>query len=485
MKKGVLFVALFMVSTITFGQETGKWTLGECIDYALENNLAVQRSLLGVASSEILKKQTMWSMAPSFNMGASFGSSWGRSVDPTTNRFVTERFGNTGLNTSTSWLLYQSNRLRNIHKQSLVDFEASKYNLEAAKDQVILSVITFYTNIVFNNELYQNTLSQLNSTDQLLERTEKQVEAGAVPQTQLFDLIAQKASNEVQVINAENAYNFSILQLKQALQIPASDPFEIVVPDIELEVLPLAGLTAEDIYDIAMGKMPNIKSADLGVESADLGVKVAKAQLYPSLRFSGNINTNYSSVRNTQRFVPDGTTTPGGIPPFVIGTVNLDPTQSVYTLPQDLPGGQSCEDYPLMDQWGDNIGRSVSLSLSIPILNGLSASSNVQRSVITRRQAEITAKEQRNNLRQNIERAFNDVLAANRSYDQSLKQVEAQEESYRVTQRSYELGAMNFIDFQVAQNNLFQARTNLLLAKYDYIFKLKILDFYQDKPLEF
>lgn len=479
MKKGVLFVALFIVSTFSFGQETGKWTLRECIDYAVENNLSVQRSLLGVASSEILKKQTTWSMAPSFNLGGSYGSSWGRSIDPTTNIFVTERFENTGVSSSTSWLLYQSNRLRNTHKQSLVDLEASKYNLEAAKDQVILSVITFYTNIVFNNELYQNTLSQLNSTEQLLERTEKQVEAGAVPQTQLYDLIAQKASNEVQVINAENAYNLSILQLKQALQISASDPFEIVVPDIELEVLPLAGLTAEDIYDIAIGKMPNIKSADLGVESADLGVKVAKAQLYPSLRFSGNINTNYSSVRSNQ--IP----TTIAIPSIRIGTVNGDPNLVVFTDPSTRSGFTSDENYPLIDQWGDNIGRSVSLSLSIPILNGLSASSNVQRSVITHRQAEITAKEQRNNLRQNIERAFNDVLAANRSYDQSLKQVEAQEESYRVTQRSYELGAMNFIDFQVAQNNLFQARTNLLLAKYDYIFKLKILDFYQDKPLEF
>jgi len=404
MKKGVLFVALFIASTVLFGQQSVKWTLRECIDYALENNLSVQRSLLGVESSEILRKQTKWSMAPSLNLGANYGSSWGRSIDPTTNIFVTERFDNSGVSSSTSWLLYQSNRLRNTHKQSLVDFEASKYNLEAAKDQVILSVITFYTNVVFNNELYQNTLSQLNSTEQLVDRTEKQVEAGALPQTQLYDLIAQKASNEVQVINAENAYNLSILQLKQALQIPAGDPFEILVPDIELEVLPLAGLTVNDIYDIATGTMPNIKSADLGVESVDLGIKVAKAQLYPSLRFNGNINTNYSSVRVNRSPATIN------IPSTRIGTVNGDPNLIVFTDPSTRDGFTSEENYPVFDQWSDNIGRSVSLSLSIPIFNGLSASSNVQRSLISHRQAEITAKEQRNNLRQNIERAYNDVF---------------------------------------------------------------------------
>jgi len=279
MKKGVLFVALFIASTVLFGQQSVKWTLRECIDYALENNLSVQRSLLGVESSEILNKQTMWSMAPSLNLGASYGSSWGRTIDPTTNRFVTDRFDNTGISTSTSWLLYQSNRLRNTHKQSLVDFEASKYNLESAKDQVILSVITFYTNVVFNNELYQNTLLQLNSTEQLVDRTTKLVEAGSLPQTQLYDLIAQKASNEVQVINAENAYNLSILQLKQALQIPAGDQFEIVVPDIELEVLPLAGLTVNDIYDIATGTMPNMKKCGFGCGECRFGCKNSKSSI--------------------------------------------------------------------------------------------------------------------------------------------------------------------------------------------------------------
>lgn len=482
MRKGVLLLILLIASiSISQGQDSRIWTLQECIEYALENNLSVQRSLLGVEFSEIGRSQSKWSMVPSLNAGMSYGSSWGRTIDPTTNRFVTDRFDNSGISASTSLLLYQTSRLRNTFKQAGIDLETSKYDLEWSKNLVIFDVITFYTNVIFNRELYQNAVSQLNSTEQLLTRTEKQVEAGAAPQTQLYDLLAQKANNEVQVINAENNLNLSVLQLKQVIQLPGDQELEIEVPEIDLDVddNPLQGLTAQDIYNIAMGEMPEIKSGDLGVESANLGVKIARAQLYPSLRVNGNLNTNYSSVRQNQSFVTEN------VAPFQIGTVNFDSSQPVYTLPTTRQNIVTAESYPVIDQWADNIGRSVSVTLSVPIFNGLSASSNVQRSRITRRQAEITSQERKNTLRQSIERAYNDVVGAVRSYDQSLKQVDAQEESFRVTERSYELGAMNFIDFQVAQNNLFEARTNLLLAKYDYIFKLKILDFYQGKPLEF
>ena len=482
MKKYVLLliISITIVST-SWAQNVEKWTLQECIDYALENNLNVQRSLLGLESAEITKNQAFWSMAPSVNFGGSYGSSWGRTIDPTSNLFSTERFETTGINGSASVLLFQTGRLRNQYKQTGLDLETSLYDVEASKNSVIFSVISFYTNVVFNQELYQNAISQLNSTEQLLTRTEKQVEAGAAPQTQLYDLLAQKANNEVQVVNAENNLNLSILQLKQALQISSDTPFDIEVPEIDLDLSenPLQGLTAHDIYMISLGEMPEIKSADLGVESADLGVKIAKAQLYPSLRLNGSLNTNYSSGRSNN--IPSTIT----VPATRIGTVNNDPFQVVYTDPSTRQGFITDDNYPMLDQWGDNIGRSISVSLSIPIFNGLAASSNVQRSVISRRQAEIVSEERKNSLRQSIERAYNDVMAASRSYNQSLKQVDAQEESFRVTQRSYELGAMNFIDFQVAQNNLFQARTNLLLAKYDYIFKLKILDFYQGKPLLF
>ncbi len=480
MKKTIVFIFLIIITFVTsYAQvdtDSKVWTLEECINYALENNLSVQRTLYGIESGEVNVKQSKWSMAPSLNFGGSYNNSWGRSIDPTTNLFTTERFETAGLTGSSSWLLFQTNRLRNTYKQALVNLDLSKADHETSKNSVILGVITFYTNAVFNRELLNNAISQLNSTDQLVSRTQKQVDAGAAPQTQLYDILAQKATNEVNVINADNNFNLSVLQLKQALQIPATEPFDIEIPTIELDQFQLDGSSLTDIYQIALEIMPEIQSANLGLESADLGVKIARAQFYPSLRLNASLNTNYSSVRDAQRIAPNGTTVP--VPATPIGTVNLDPTQVVYTNPTTRQGFDSFESYPFLDQFGDNFGRFVGLNLSIPVFNGFAVSSNVQRAIISKRQAEITYEERSNTLRQTIERAYNDVLASQKSYDASTRQVEAQEESFRVTQRSYELGAMNFFDFQVSQNNLFQAKNNLLISKYDYIFKLAILKFY-------
>jgi len=481
MKKGLIIVLVGFISFFCYGQEsTGvkKWGLSECIDYALENNLIVKRSLYSVESSAINVKQAKWSMAPNLNTGGSYNNNWGRTIDPTTNLFTTSRVQTIGFSASTSLLLFQTSRLRNTYKQAEVDLQASKYDLEANKNIVVLNVITFFTNVVFNKEQYNNAVSQLNSTGQLLERTRKHVEAGAAPQTQLFDLLAQKANNEVNVVNWENNYNMSLLQLMQVLQIPSSEPFDVDIPQVEISEFPLSGLNGEEIFDIAHGTMPEIKSADLGIKSADLGIKISRAQLYPSLRLNGNVSTNYSSARDQERMVATGDTQTR--PPTQVGTVNLDPTQIVYTFPiPDVPVFQTFEDYPIGDQFGDNIGRSLSFVLSVPIFNGFSASSNLQRAIITQHQAQITLEDRSNTLRQNIERAYLDAYAAQKSYDASQKQVEATEESFRVTQRSFELGAMNFIDFQVSQENLFQAKTNLLISKYDYIFKQEILKFYQ------
>lgn len=474
----LLTIAIALILALPgFGQETRKWTLEECVQYAVENNLTVQRALYGIQGSEVNVKQTKWQMVPNVNFGASYNNAWGRSIDPTTNLFTTERFETAGISGSSQWTLFQTNRLRNTYRQALVELNKSKADHETIKNTVTLNVITFFTNAVFNRETLNNAIAQLNSTEQLVDRTRKQVDAGAVPQTQLYDLLAQKANNEVSVINAENNYNLSILQLKQLLLIPASDPFDIEIPAVGVEDYQIGSSSASDVYDMALATMPEIQSANLGVESAELGIKIAKSQYYPSIRLNMSLSTNYSSVRDAQRSVPNGSTVP--VPPIPVGTVNLDPTQVVYTNPTTAPGFDTFESYPFLDQFGDNISRSVGLSLSIPVFNGFAVSSNVQRSIIAQKQAQITLQEQSQTLRQTIERAYNDMVASQKSYDASVRQVEAQEESFRVTQRSFELGAMNFIDFQVSQNTLFQARNSLLIAKYDYIFKLAILKFYQ------
>ena len=484
--KQFLIIALMVLSPFwTAGQGTDNvWTLQKCVDYAIEHNLTIQRNQLGVALNEVNLNQSKMAMLPNLNGGASFGVNWGRNVDPTSYQFITERLENSNLNLSSSVILYNGGRVRNTIKQSQKNYEQSKFDLEKVKNDMVLSVVVYYTNVIFNNELYENAKKQLNSTQQQVSTTRSRVDAGVFPQSTLLDLLAQLATNEVNVINAENNWNFSVLQLKQSLQLPASSDLVVEIPDIELDEGDLAGIVADNVFSIAVNNMPEVKSAELGIGSSMLGLKIAQSGYLPRLNLNAGLSTNYSSfAADRGRFIADG-----GVPIMVnapVGVVNISGTDYQVYDPVEIPSGTFTSDYPAMDQFNDNLGEYVSLGLSIPIFNGLQANSAVQRARIGINQAEITALETKQMLRQNIESAYNDVIAATKSYSSSQKQVEAQEESFRATKQRYDNGVMNFVDYQIAENNLFQSRSDLLRAKYDYIFKLKVLDFYQGKTLEF
>jgi outer membrane protein len=231
--------------------------------------------------------------------------------------------------------------------------------------------------------------------------------------------------------------------------------------------------------------MPEIKSADTQVESADIGVKIARGGLDPRLSLGGNMSSNYSSARDQERFVadPDG----GSVTvPTPIGYVinPLEPTQQIPVFTDiDVPNGETVPDYPIGIQLQDNWSYSVSLNLYIPIFNGLQSRSQHQRAKIYAEQTKILAQQTRQNLRQTIEVAYTDAQAAAKTYNASIRQVESLTESFRAAEKSYNLGAMNIYDYQVSSNNLFMARSDLLRAKYNYIFTTKVLDFYLGKPL--
>jgi outer membrane protein len=485
MKKLLLTGICWMFAWVLQAQDQEKkiWTLRECIDYALQNNLNVKRSLLSIENSEIGLNQSKFQMLPTLNGGSTFGYNWGRSIDPTTNLFDTRRINSFNVNASSSFLLFNGFRLVNNYKSSALDNEASNEDFNKAKNDVILSVITFYTNVIFNRELFLNAQSQLATTTQQLERTRKLAEAGSVPRGNVLDLEAQQATNELNLINRENALNLSILQLKQALQLPASIPMEIEVPDLGVDDL-IISETADEIFAAAKEAMPQVKSAQLRLQSALYAWKASRGSLYPRLNLNGNLFSNYSSAADRMRFVSDGgpsntilnTTKPIG---EVGGTGS--PVYGYVTV----PSGNFVDGYSIPDQLKDNISRSLSLSLQIPIFNGYQARASMQRSFVTKEQASITLKDTENQLRQAVETAYNDAMAASKTYQSAVKQVAARDEAYRMTKQRFESGAVNFVEYQTSENALFQAKSDLVRAKYDFIFKRKVLDFYQGKPIDF
>ena len=472
-----LTLVFFTLSVSLFAQDATKiWNLQECVDYALENNLTVKNQEFSVGINEVNLLQSKMNLLPSLNGSANYGRNWGRSINPGTNIVTNQQQDNGFGSLSANWTLFSGLRNINTIKQSEASLMAKQYDLEKSRNDIILLVVTYYTNVIFNKELYENANSQLESTTSQMERTEKQVNAGALPRSSLLDLQSQVASSELNVINAENNVNFSVLQLKQVMQIPAFQPLEIEIPQIELNESDLADLNPQRVYEIALATMPEVKSADKNVESALRSIKVNQGSYYPRLFLSAGMSTNYSSIAADRGLIENTGNTVLREIGFVqtSGDLVLTPTDEFTILP-----------YSTTQQLENNFGQSISLGVSIPIFNNLQVNSNVQRAKIIKDQADIIAEQTRQTLRQTIERAYNDVYSSGKAYQSSVKKVEATEESFRAMKQRYDNGAANATDYELAENNLFQAKSDLLRAKYDYIFKLKILDFYQGKPIDF
>ena len=463
--------------------ENGAWSLKQCIDYALANSLTVQRSNYNVETSEVNLKQAKANLLPNLNGSASYGYNWGRSVNPVTNQFTTQEinFLSPGLNSSVT--IFNGFRIQNSIKQNSRDYQASQLDLQKAKNDLILNIASLFVNVIFNKEQVQNAKSQLSSSQQQYDRTKKQVAAGALPKSNELNLDAQVATNELNVITRENALALALLQLKQALQLPASVPLDILTPDLDVEDLVLEQ-SRQEIFDVAKVTLPEVKSAQLKILSADYAVKAARGNLYPRLSLNGSINSNYSSASDRERFIADGGDPTISYPQ--IGVVGGAGGQAVYSYsPVVQPSGYTVNGYGRTDQLKDNLFRSVSLSLSVPIFNNLQTRAAYQRTVINRQLAEISAKEIDNTLRQNVETSYNDAIAASKTYNSSLRQVSAREEAFRMTKQRFDIGAVPYVEYQVAENDLFQAKSDLARAKYDFILKKKVLDFYQGKPIEY
>lgn len=476
MKRVVLvkILCLLMLGELYAQEAPKQYTLQECVDMALEKNLRVKRSLYGIQSSKINKTQAFMAFFPTLNAGGAYGQNYGRNLNPVTNAFVTRNSTTTNAQLSSSLTLFNGLRIQNTFRQNAADYDASNLDFQKAKNDVIINVVTLYTSVIFNKELLGNSKYQLSSSQQQLDRIKKQVAAGSLPKSNELNQEATVATNEVNLINQENALNLALLQLKQALQLPGSTPLDVVIPDLQTEDLILEQ-SPEEVFNIALQTMPEIKSAVLRMESADFALKASKGNLYPRLSLNGSAQSNSSNL--SSKFKADGGY---AVSPNPIGFVQStqDP---VYTL---YPTGTS-EKYAHTAQLQDNIYKVINVQLNIPVFNGLQSRSAVQRAAVTKELSQITKQETENTLRQTIETAYNDAFSASKTYAASLKQVNAREEAYRMNKQRFDLGALSYVEYQVSENDMFQAKSDLTRAKYNFIFKKKVLDFYQGKTITY
>lgn len=464
-------------------QEDNQWTLEDCIEYAAKHNLQVKQSELDLLSSKVEVDRSKADLFPTLNAGASYGNSVGRSIDPYTNIIVDDPVSSQNYYISSGVDLFNGFSKQNIIKQNKASLKASEFELMNMKNDISLQIVSAYTSLMFNQELLANAESRLEASGLQRDRTERQVEVGALPQASLYELEAQYASDELAVTNALNNLEFALLNLKQLLQLPADQQFGIVVPDVEIESAQEYPVSAEEVYEVAEDTQPIILAAESRIESSEYSLQAAKGGLWPRLSAQANLSSAYSSLGPT-KLPKEGTDYIEVGEPKVIGYfVDEDQNRQIVYTP-DLDA-REYERVTYMDQLDMNFRRSIQLNLDIPIFNGLSTKSNISRARIANDRASLQAQIVRQQLRQSIEQAAQDVKAAALTYRSNLNQVRSLREAFRSVEQRFNLGAANAVDFSVAKTNLDVAESNLIRAKYDYVFKNKILDFYRNKPLSF
>jgi outer membrane protein len=445
---------LILISVIFFLSDAysqANWNLQKCVDYALENNLTIKQTKLNVSLADVDLEQSKYSVLPSLNASASENYSWGRSRDPVTNLYQDIEISSNNFSLNSSATLFAGFQKINSIKQNKLELQAEKYNLEKIQNDISLTVVTFYLNVLFNQELLQISKGQLEISKEQLARAEKNAAVGNLTQGDVLQQRAQVATDELNVTNAQNQLDISKLDLMQLLDLDPSQYFEIERP-ANLDALAIVnmGYTARQVYDTAAIVLPDVKLADTRYEAAKRGLAVARGGLYPSLTLNGGISTDYSSIQKR---------------------INGDST--------------GLESIPFNDQVNDNLGQFVGVTLNIPIFNGHSSHSNVKRAKINLANAEINTQITKNNLNKTITQSVADLNAAEKKYDAANNSYESLKEAFKYDQQKFDVGLINSVDFNISKNNLAKAESDRLQAKYDLIFRSKVLDFYMGKSLSF
>jgi outer membrane protein len=477
-----LFTAMAVTFSFSLFAQSGElWDLQRCIEHAHKNNVQVGQSELTAQSARINLEQSKADLFPTLNAGGGYSYNVGRSINPFTNIIEDQDISSQNYFLGSNVDLFAGFRKQNAIKRNKAELNASVADFEDTKNRVALDITASFLQIVFNQEIIRNNRYLVETTQAQVNQSRKMVEAGSMAINNLLDLEAQLANNEFTLINSENNLELSILRLKQQLLIPSTDDFEILIPELDDPAEAIYELSIDEVIDIAYRNQPMVKAARSRVESNEYALAIARGGRMPTLTLSGQLFSAYSSVAPS--IIPRAGSPLDEI--FLpIGFVDGDPNFPVFSPnPQRVPTEFVQNTY--FNQLETNFRRGVSLNLNIPIFNGWSVKSNVANSSLQKRNAELQEVNVKNQLRQEIEQAYLDMNLASKRFYASKRRMDAQQEAFRVAQRRLDVGAMNAVDFTVAQNNLNQAQTEFAQAKFDYIFKTKILDFYSGKPLSF
>lgn len=467
-------IIVFLFFTVSISAQS-PWDLQKCIDHAFEHNIQIKQSQLGMEFSEIQKNQAFGAALPNLNASASHGYNWGQTIDQFTNQFATERIQSNNFGISTGITIFNGFQILNSIKKSQIDLDAAKADFEKMQNDVALNVSNSYLNILFNKEFVKIAQANLQATQNQVDRVRKLVDVGQLPSGNLDEIDAQLATDEASLINAENNLDLAYLVLTQILQIPyeEAEGFEIADPNVsDIEGLSLIN-DPSVAANMAINNFPEIKSAETNLMSAETDIAIAKGGMSPRLTASYSYGTGYSGANQ----IPTGESI---LVSEQIGVVE-GTGDAVNSLP--FPTFSDSETKAFSDQLADNVNQSLFFSLSIPLFNGFATKSNVERAKLNRLNAEYNLETAKQNLQQEVERSWTNAKAALKNYQAAQRSVVSSEKAFGYAEVRFEQGVINLVDYNLARTRLDNAKAELIRNKYDYLFRVKIIDFYQGKAI--
>ncbi|SDM47384.1 outer membrane protein [Daejeonella rubra] len=416
-------------------------TLKRATELVIENNLQIKQAQFSEAISEENLQQSKLALYPTLNANTNLNFNFGRSIDPLTNQFVNQAITSTSGNVSSGAALFQGFQKINQISQNKLQLDADKSNTQKIKNDLVLAVVTNYLSVLNAQDLLLASQQQLAISNQQLDIEQKFFDVGNKTLADLSQAKSQVASAELNVTNAQNQVDLAFLNLAQLLELDPSSVFEVEKPQIEDMSKVNSAYSAVDVFKSASSSFPDIRLAELRKQASEKGIEIARGNYFPSLNLQSGFGTRYSngSFGNTS----------------------------------------------FSTQVKDNFNQFIGFGLSIPIFNGLAARSSVRRAKINFQNSVINEQLAKNNLNKVINQAVYDLRAAEKRYYSAQSAFQSSKEAFNVIEQRYTVGLVNSLDYNQAQTNLNKAQFDQIQARYDFIFRSKVIDYYLGNPITF
>lgn len=415
------------------------WTLRRCIDYAIAHNITIQQTANQVDQSEVEVHTTRWARLPNLSGSASQNWSWGRAASPVDNAYSNMNNASTQFSINSNIPLFTGLQIPNQHALAKLNLRAAVEDLKRAQEDITINITSAYLQVLFNAELNRVAVGQVELSSEQLLRMNRLSELGKASPAQVAEAKARVAQDEMSAVQTDNNYRLALLDLSQLLELPTPEGFTVAKPDTTLT---FATLTPPDeIYTAALVAKPIIRAAQLRLEGSEKSIRIAQSELYPQLSLGGGLGTNY------------------------------------YTL-----NGVAGEAFG--SQLKNNLNKYIGLNLSIPLFNRFTTRNRIRTARLQQLNLAMQLDNTKKTLYKEIQQAWYNAVAAESKYNSSLVAVQANEESFRLMRERFNNGKATAVEYNEAKQLVAKAQSDQIQAKYDYLFRTKILDFYKGEMIE-